>query len=51
MEDLSRFCCQNEACLDYGKRGGGNLRVCFRYGPARFARSRTRGRSTVTLPA
>ena len=31
-EDLSRFCCQNERCPDYGKRGLGNLTVCARYG-------------------
>jgi LacI family transcriptional regulator len=33
MDDLTRFCCQNEACADYGKRGHGNLTVCARYGP------------------
>ena len=32
MEDLSRFCCQNSACPDYGKRGGENLSVCDHYG-------------------
>ena len=32
MDDLGRFCCQNPACADYGKRGLDNLRVCFRYG-------------------
>jgi hypothetical protein len=32
MEDLSRFCCQNSECPDYGKRGGENLSVCDRYG-------------------
>jgi LacI family transcriptional regulator len=31
-EDLSRFCCQDERCRDYGKRGAGNLTVCGRYG-------------------
>ena len=31
-EDLARFCCQNQRCLDYGKRGIGNLTVCARYG-------------------
>src|SRR5947209_1315414 len=31
-EDLARFCCQNPDCPDQGKRGLGNLRVCFRYG-------------------
>ena len=33
MDDLKIFCCQNPACADYGKRGEGNLRVCFRNGP------------------
>jgi transposase-like protein len=32
MDDLSRFCCQNRACGDVGKRGGENLTVCGRYG-------------------
>ena len=32
QEDLTRFCCQNEQCPDYGKRGLGNLTVCGRYG-------------------
>jgi transposase-like protein len=32
MEDLAPFCCQNPGCADYGLRGKGNLRVCFRYG-------------------
>ena len=32
-EELARFCCQNPECPDHGKRGLGNLRVCFRYGP------------------
>ncbi len=32
MDDLSRFCCLNEECADYGKRGHGNLTVCMRYG-------------------
>jgi transposase-like protein len=32
MDDLSRFCCQNPACMDHGVRGGGNLSVCDRYG-------------------
>ena len=34
-EELARFCCQNPDCPDQGKRGLGNLRVCFRYGPQR----------------
>ena len=33
MEELELFCCQNPECTDYGLRGLGNLRVCFRYGP------------------
>jgi transposase-like protein len=33
MDDLSRFCCQNSECPDYGERGAGNLSVCDRYGP------------------
>ena len=33
MDDLSRFCCQNQECPDYGQRGHGNLTVCMRYGP------------------
>jgi hypothetical protein len=32
MEDLSRFCCQNSPCTDYGKRGIGNLTVCMHFG-------------------
>ena len=31
-EDLSRFCCQNEYCSDFGKRAAGNRTVCSRYG-------------------
>ena len=31
-DDLSRFCCQNPNCPDYGQRDRGNLRVAFRYG-------------------
>ena len=33
MDDLSRFCCQNTECPNYGKRGGENLSVCDHYGP------------------
>jgi transposase-like protein len=33
MDDLKNFCCQNNACTDYGRRGLDNLRVCFRNGP------------------
>lgn len=32
MDDLSKFCCQNKHCPEYGKRGVGNLTVCMRYG-------------------
>jgi LacI family transcriptional regulator len=32
VDDLSRFCCQNPDCPDYGCRDHGNLRVAFRYG-------------------
>ena len=32
MDDLSRFCCQNSECPDYGKRGSENLSVCGCYG-------------------
>lgn len=32
MDDLSRFCCQNPDCPDYGRRGQPNLTVCGRYG-------------------
>ena len=32
MDDLSRFCCQDKQCPDYGKRGLGNLTVCAHYG-------------------
>ena len=44
MDDLSRFCCQNTGCSDYGKRGGENLSVCGHYGPnkqRRMLRCRT----------
>lgn len=33
MDELAQFCCQNQQCSDYGKRGAGNLSVCDRYGP------------------
>jgi transposase-like protein len=38
VDDLQNFCCQNPACADYGQRGQGNLRVAFRYGPAKQRR-------------
>lgn len=37
-DDLSRFCCQNPDCSDYGQRGLDNLRVGFRYGPQKQRR-------------
>lgn len=37
-EDLTRFCCQNARCPDYGKRGTGNLSVCDHYGPTKQRR-------------
>jgi LacI family transcriptional regulator len=42
-EDLDRFCCLNEKCPDYGKRGHGNLTVPMRYGAQqrRLLRCRT----------
>jgi transposase-like protein len=33
LDDLRRFCCQNTACPDHGRRDAGNLSVCMRYGP------------------
>jgi len=44
MDDLSRFCCLNSDCPEYGKRGAGNLTVTSRYGPdkrRRMLRCRT----------
>ena len=38
MDDLSRFCCQNKDCSDYGKRRGGNLTVCGRFGKGKRLR-------------
>jgi transposase-like protein len=35
MEDLSHFCCLNDACPDHGQRNHGNLTVPARYGPNR----------------
>ena len=32
MKALSKFCCQNKKCPDYGKRGRNNLTVCGWYG-------------------
>jgi LacI family transcriptional regulator len=43
MDDLSRFCCLNTTCPNYGKRGAGNLTVSARYGrhQRRLLRCRT----------
>ena len=38
MDDLSKFCCQEPECPDFGKRGAGNLSVCNRYGPNKSRR-------------
>ena len=38
MEDLSRFCCQNKACSDYGQRALDNLTVCAWYGKNKHRR-------------
>jgi IS1 family transposase/transposase-like protein len=35
MDDLSRFCCQNSRCPDYGRRDAGNLTVTGRLGKSR----------------
>lgn len=32
MDELTRFCCQNPTCDDYGKRRAENLSVCGRFG-------------------
>ena len=38
MDDLSRFCCLNSDCPEYGKRDAGNLTVPHRYGPDKARR-------------
>src|SRR5262245_13755218 len=38
MDDLSRFCCLNFDCPDYGKRAAGNLTWPSRSGPAKARR-------------
>ena len=38
MDDLSRFCCLNSDCPEYGERGAGNLTVTGRYGPGQARR-------------
>src|SRR3954447_14937614 len=35
MDDLSRFCCQNSRCPDFGRRDAGNLTVTGRLGKHR----------------
>jgi len=32
MQALSKCCCQNKRCPDYGKRNADNLTVCGRFG-------------------
>jgi transposase-like protein len=32
MQALSKFCCQNKRCPDYGKRDADNLTICGRFG-------------------
>jgi len=32
VQALSKFCCQNKKCPDYGKRNANNLSVCGRFG-------------------
>lgn len=32
MKDLSKFCCQNKKCPNYGKRNANNLTVCGWFG-------------------
>lgn len=38
MDDLARFCCLNPDCPDHGVRGGANLGIHSRYGPAKRSR-------------
>lgn len=38
MDELSRFCCQNPACPEYGRRDAGNLSVCAVYGKEKQSR-------------
>ena len=38
MDDLKDFCCQDQNCINFGRRGAGNLRVAFRYGPGKQRR-------------
>ena len=38
MDDLSRSCCQNEKCPDYGRHGTGNLTACVRFGKGKRLR-------------
>lgn len=44
MDDLSRLCCLDPECPEYGKRGAGNLTVPHRYGPG-TSRRMLRGRT------
>ena len=38
MDDLSRFCCLNNDCSEYGEPGAGNLTVPPRSGPEKSKR-------------
>lgn len=38
MQDLSKFCCQNKKCPDYGKRNANNLSVCGKSGKNAYIR-------------
>jgi len=38
MDELTRFCCQNSNCDNYGKRAAGNLSVCGRFGKGKRLR-------------
>jgi IS1 family transposase/transposase-like protein len=35
MDDLAQFCCQNSQCLDFGRRGAGNLTITGRLGKSK----------------
>ena len=38
MQALSKFCCQNKKCPDYGKRGANNLSICGWHGKNKHIR-------------
>ena len=47
MDDLSRFCGQDPACPDSGKRGHGNLTIVGHYGKTQPIRPQKRERSSM----